>query len=213
MPVRVQQKLLEYFVAGATARTAARLAGVQGRTAVVFFQRLRQLIASKQESFLLSSKFDVDDSYWGRGRKGQRGGGPPGHTVVFGLLMRNNKIRTMIIAEADTKAIIPIIRENVTPDSIVYMNMLQAADVLDISEFRYKCINPCKTVLSRRGYHVNGVENFWNESRRYLRRFNGIRKNSFYWFLKECEWRFNESNHHALSHQLSCWYQSRLTKR
>jgi len=52
MPTRVQQKLLEHFVAGTTARAAARLVGVQGRTAVIFYQRLRQSIASKQAKCL-----------------------------------------------------------------------------------------------------------------------------------------------------------------
>ncbi|MBX3301005.1 MAG: hypothetical protein KF693_02190 [Nitrospira sp.] len=47
MPVQVQQRLLEHFVAGTTARAAAQLVGVQGRAAVVFFQRLRQVITSK----------------------------------------------------------------------------------------------------------------------------------------------------------------------
>jgi len=39
--------------------------------------------------------------------------------------------------------------------------------------------------------HINGIENFWNQAKRHMRRFNGIPKESFYLFLKECEWRFN----------------------
>ncbi|NGZ10884.1 MAG: hypothetical protein CV088_16105 [Nitrospira sp. LK70] len=65
MPVRSQQRLLEHFVACTTARVSAHLVGVQGRTAVVFFQRLRQLVASKQESFLLSGEIEADEGYFG----------------------------------------------------------------------------------------------------------------------------------------------------
>jgi transposase len=200
MPVRVQTQLLEHFVAGTTARTAAKVAGVQGRTAVVFFQRLRQLIASKRESFLLSNKMESDERYL----EGQR------KVLVVGLLMRGDKVYTAMIADAKAKTVIPITQESVSPDSIIYTNSFHACDVLDVSEFHYKCINPSKTVLSRGGYHINGLENFWNQSKRYLRRFNGIPKISFYYFLKECEWRFNESDHHALSKQLNDWYQSEL---
>ncbi|MFM8859830.1 MAG: IS1595 family transposase, partial [Methylocystis sp.] len=37
----------------------------------------------------------------------------------------------------------------------------------------------------------NGIENFWNQAKRHLRRFNGIPREHFHLFIKECEWRFN----------------------
>ncbi|MCH4249229.1 MAG: IS1595 family transposase, partial [Acinetobacter populi] len=39
--------------------------------------------------------------------------------------------------------------------------------------------------------HINGIENFWNQAKRTLRKYNGIPKDSFYLFIKECEFRFN----------------------
>jgi len=39
--------------------------------------------------------------------------------------------------------------------------------------------------------HINGIENFWNQAKRHMRRYNGIPKTHFHLFLKECEWRFN----------------------
>jgi hypothetical protein len=47
LSVSRQQRLLEHFVAGTTARAAAELVGVQPNTAIRFYQRPRQLIASK----------------------------------------------------------------------------------------------------------------------------------------------------------------------
>ncbi len=44
-----QSKLIELFVAGATARTAASIAGVNKTTAGYYFQRLRQLIYNNSE--------------------------------------------------------------------------------------------------------------------------------------------------------------------
>ena len=43
----VQNKLIELFVAGATARTAAGLAGVNKNTAAYYFLRLRLLIFNR----------------------------------------------------------------------------------------------------------------------------------------------------------------------
>lgn len=42
---RQQGRLIEYFVAGATARAAAGLMGIQASTAIRIFMRLRMLIA------------------------------------------------------------------------------------------------------------------------------------------------------------------------
>jgi transposase-like protein len=42
--------------------------------------------------------------------------------------------------------------------------------------------------------HINGIENLWNQAKRHLRRFNGVPREHFYLFLKECEWRFNNSD-------------------
>ena len=40
--------------------------------------------------------------------------------------------------------------------------------------------------------HINGIESFWNQAKRVLRKYNGIPKESFSLFLKECEFRFND---------------------
>ena len=39
----------------------------------------------------------------------------------------------------------------------------------------------------------NGIKNFWNQTKRYLRQFNGIPKEHFELYLKEYEWRFKNS--------------------
>lgn len=211
MPIRAQQKLIEHFVAGTTARAAALLVGVQANTAKLFYRRLRQLIASKQKSYDLSGEIEADESYFGGVRKGKRGRGAAGKVPVFGLLKRGGKVFTAIIPNAKAATLIPIIREKVRPDSIVYTDTFRAYDVLDVSEFHHRRVNHSKVFVSKRGHHINGIENFWNQAKRHMRRFNGIPKDSFYWFLKECEWRFNGEDHRHLLKQLKHWYKS--TKR
>lgn len=212
LPVPRQQKLLEHFVAGTTARAAALLVGVQANTATLFYQRLRQLIASKQESYLLAGESEADESYFGGVRKGRRGRGAAGKVPVFGLLTRGGKVYTAIIPDAKASTLIPIIREKVLPDSIVYTDSFQVYDVLDVSEFHHRRVNHSKVFVSEHGHHINGIENFGNQAKRHLRRFNGIPKGSFYWFLKECEWRFNGGGHQALLQQLRTWYRIEVTR-
>lgn len=49
LPWAVQRRLIEHFVSGSTARTAAWLVGVNKNTAALYFQRLREIIAQQSE--------------------------------------------------------------------------------------------------------------------------------------------------------------------
>ena len=202
---RRQNRLLEHFVAGTTARAAAEIIGVQPNTAIRFYMRLRFLIASQLPSYELNGEVEADESYFGGIRKGKRGRGAAGKVAVFGLLKRGGKVFTAIVPNARTETLLPIIEERVTPDSIVYTDTFKAYNALDVTEFYHMRINHSK-LFADRGNHINGIENFWNQAKRHLRRFNGIKPNNFHWFLKECEWRFNGGNHQNLYKQLKYWH-------
>lgn len=69
-------RLIELFVAGSTARTAANLVGVNKTTASYYFHRLLILIyENNEEAGLLEGEVEADESYFGGRRKGKRGRG------------------------------------------------------------------------------------------------------------------------------------------
>ncbi|MGC6406602.1 transposase [Bisgaard Taxon 45] len=76
---------------------------------------------------------------------------------------------------------------------IVYTDFYRSYDVLDVSEFNHFRINH-STHFAEKQNHINGIENFWNQVKRHLRKFNGISKAHWELYLKECEWRFNHSD-------------------
>ncbi|ACF30882.1 MafI protein [Neisseria gonorrhoeae NCCP11945] len=78
------------------------------------------------------------------------------------------------------------------PDSIVYTDCYRSYDVLDAGEFSHFRINH-STHFAERQNHINGIGNFWNRVKRHLRKFDGIPKEHFEPYLKECERRFNNS--------------------
>lgn len=200
-----QQRLIELFVAGVTARTAASLVSVNIKTAISYFQRLRVLIYEQSEHLeLLEGEIEADESYFGGSRKGKRGRGAAGKVPVFGLLKRNGKVFTVVIPDAKEATLIPIIRQRVKPDSIVYTDTWRSYNALDVSEFKHYRINHSKLFADKQN-HINGIENFWNQAKRHLRRFNGIPKENFHLFLKECEWRFNNSDPKSQLKQLTQW--------
>ena len=188
-----QYKLIELFVAGVTARTAAELVGVNKSTAAYYFHRLRLLIFQNSPHLeMFDGEIEVDESYFGWHRKGKRGRGAAGKVAVFGLLKRNGQVYTVAVPNTQTATLLPIIREQVKPDSIVFTDNYRSYDILDVSEFSHFRINH-STHFAEKHNHINGIENFWNQAKRHLRKFNGIPKEHFELYLKECEWRFNHS--------------------
>ncbi len=191
LPANQQTKLVELFVAGTTARAAAQLAGVNAKTAAFYFHRLRQIIElATADDTPFAGEIEVDESYFGGVRKGKRGRGAAGKTPVFGLLKRGGKVYAKVIPDARRKTLIGIIQDKVVPDSIVYSDSYNVYDVLDVSSFKHFRINHSKKFAEGRS-HINGIENFWNQAKRHMRKFNGIPKEHFSLFLKDCEWRFN----------------------
>ncbi len=178
---RQQSRLLEHFVAGTTARAASELIGIQANTSATFYLRLRKLIASKLPSYELFGEVEADESYFGGRRKGMRGRGAAGKVAVFGLLKRGGKVYTAIVPNAKTETLLPIIKEHVRPDSMVYTDTFRSYNALDVSSFQHVRINHSE-LFADRDNHINGIENFWNQAKRHLRRFNGIKPENFYWF-------------------------------
>ena len=198
-------RLLEFFIAGSTARTAAPLAGVNPKTAVLYFHRLRQIIMmAYKEKTPFDGEVEIDESYFGGVRKGKRGRGAAGKTPVFGLLKRGGKVYAQVIPDAKRPTLMGIIKKKVVPDSLVYSDSYKAYDTLDASSFRHFRINHSKGFAWKKN-HINGIENFWNQAKRHMRKFNGIPKDQFALYLKECEWRFNNPDLSKQKRMLKRW--------
>jgi len=189
---RQTNELLKLFVAGVTARTAAEVVGINRHTAIQFFRRCREVIAAFQErQWPFDGEVEVDESYFGGKRKGKRGRGAAGKVPVFGILKRGGKVYAQVIANAKAKTIVPIIKERITPDSIVYSDTFRSYNALHVEGYHHVRINHGQAFATSKRNHINGIENFWNQAKRHLRKFNGIPKETFPLYLKECEWRFN----------------------
>jgi transposase len=191
-----QDRLIEHFVAGTTARWAASLVGVNFKTSAYYFHRLREIITynlEQEAETLFSGEIEVDESYFGGKRKGKRGRGAAEKVPVFGLLKRGGRVYTKIIFDASSAKLFPIIERKVVPDSIVYSDCRRGYNVLDVSDFKHFRINHSKLFADKANY-FNGIESFWSQAKRHMRKFNGVPKEHFGLFLKECEWRFNNSD-------------------
>jgi transposase len=138
----IQKRLLEQFAAGVSARTAAELVGINRNTAILYFHKLREIIANQMaaEAPCLEGEIEVDESDFGGLRKGKRGRGAGGKVPVFGLLKRGARVYTVMIEDAKSQTLLGMIRDCIQPDSIVFTDSYRSYDVLDVSEFCFAAL-------------------------------------------------------------------------
>jgi transposase len=191
---KCQYKLLEFFVLQVTARSAADILGIQVNSAALFYHKIRQVILLRLELHaeeVLGGEIELDESYFGGHRKGKRGRGAAGKMIVFGMLKRGDQVFTRVVSDTKTDTLMPIIHRKIEPDSVVYTDCYRSYNALDVSEFHHYRINHSTHFAEQTFNHINGIENFWSQAKRVLRKYNGIPKQHFHLFLKECEFRFN----------------------
>src|SRR5262249_48633950 len=156
-------------------------------TAALFFAKLRALIAARQEREMrqaFDGEVEIDESDFGGRRQGQRGRGAAGKVAVFGVLKRGGRGYAQINADCGRDTLLPIIRRRVKPDSVVYSDTFASYDTLHVEGSRHIRVNHEEELAGAGGRPINGIENFWSQAKRHMRRLNGVPKRSFHLFLQ-----------------------------
>jgi len=152
--------------------------------AAYYFHRLRTIIdQATQYETSFAGEVEVDESYFGGVRKGNRGRGAAGIVPVLGLLKGGGRVYAKVIPDTKSHTLRSIIEQRVASDSIVYSDYYRSYAVLDVSGFKHFRINHSERFADNQN-PINGTENFWNQAKQHLRRFNGIPKSHFPLFLK-----------------------------
>jgi len=138
---------------------------------------------------MFDGKIELDESHLGGQRKGKRGRGAARKVAVFGIIKRQGKVYTVVVNETKTQTLVPLISKKIRPDSIVYTDSYKSYDILDASTFHHERINHAQEFADGKN-HINGIENFWSQAKRILRKYLRLNRKSFPLFLKKCEFRF-----------------------
>jgi len=65
----------------------------------------------------------------------------------------------------------PVITRKIAPDSIVYTDTYKGYNASDVGDFHHQRINHV-THFARGKNPINGIEDFWNQAKRVLRKYN-----------------------------------------
>ncbi len=191
------REIIRYFTLDIEATKISELTGVSRPTINRVLKAVRQRIAEfcESESPFEAGEIEIDESYFGARRvRGIRGRGARGKHIVFGLIKRGGKVYTQVVRNCSAKELLPIIREKISEESVVYTDGFKTYDgLVDLGYKRHHRIKHGQNEFAQGSNHINGIENFWAIAKTRLMKFRGIHKRTFYLHLKECEFRFNSS--------------------
>lgn len=200
-------RLLEHFVAGTTARTAAELVGVNRNTATHFYHRLRQLIAARlthADATDAAGKEAGNEIYlYGAGKAGTIRA-KANDRPVFALTASGRRIRALIVPAIHQVTLLALLQISNRQPPTVFTDDADVSFALRSIGLRHHPIGD-RDRFSPGSEHVNTMENFWNQTRRNLRKYNGIPRHHLHLYLKECEWRFNYGSPRELRTTLTRW--------
>ena len=199
------REIIRYFSLDLNALQIAELSGLNRNTVNRYLKLVRQRLAEYCDS---NSPFigdiELDESYFGARRvRGKRGRGAYGKTIVFGLLKRGGKVYTEIVPDCKSKTLQDIIRGKVSAESIIHTDGWRGYDgLVDIGYDKHFRVNHSNNEFANKQTHINGIESFWSYAKIRLVKFRGIKKNTFYLHLKECEFRFNHRSNNLYATML-----------
>ncbi|BBN58590.1 IS1595-like element ISHyma1 family transposase [Hydrogenovibrio marinus] len=188
------REILRYFALDLTASDTARLTGISVRSINNIYIKIRYLLANeceKQTPF--SGVIELDESYFGPKRiRGKRGRGAKGKTIVFGILKRDDKVYTEIVSDASSASLSRVVRGHVSIDSIINTDGWRGYNgLVDVGFEKHYRVHHGENEFAKGHQHINGIESFWSFAKARLMKFKGVPKHTFYYHLKETEFRFN----------------------
>jgi transposase len=186
--------LVRCFALDLTATDTAAISGLSVRSVNQIYQRIRHRLAEECErQSPLAGVIEVDESFFGpRLVRGKKGRGAYGKTIVFGILKRGEAVYTEIVPDCKKATLQAVIRGHVALESIIHSDSLSSYDgLVDVGYAKHLRVRHSHNEFALGSNHINGIESFWSFAKRRLAKLNGVPGKTFYWHLKECEFRFN----------------------
>lgn len=188
------RQLVRLFAIDLNASQVAQVTGLNRNTVNRIVTGIRERIAAVCEAESpVAGEVEVDESYFGARRvRGVRGRGARGKTIVFGLFKRQGRVYTEIVPDCSKATLQRIIRGRVDLESVIHSDGWRSYDgLVDLGYQKHFRVQHSENEFATEHCHINGIESFWGYAKTRLVRFRGLQKHTFYFHLKECEFRFN----------------------
>ena len=155
--------------------------------------------AEDSNEILMSGEIELDESYFGGHRKGNRGRGAAGKVPVFGILTRGGKAHVEVVPNVQAQTLLGITVKKVRRGSIVYTDRYKVYDSLMCCGYRHLNVDHSSKFVDGK-VHINGLEGFWSWAKERLFKHHGISAKNFPLYLKELEFRYNHRDESIFEH-------------
>jgi transposase-like protein len=145
---------------GISAKQLQRETGVTYKTAWRMFKQIRSMLSEDVEP--LSGKVEVDETYCGGKRRGKRGRGAEGKTIVAGAVERKGRVVAKVVSDVSSNTLVPFVTEKVLPSSMVFTDELQSYSPLASHGYEHKRIHHASKVYVDGDVHTQTIEGFWS---------------------------------------------------
>jgi transposase len=138
--------------------------GLDAKTITRVYQRLRVVLfhTAELEGAKLSGEIEMHESCFGGTRKGQRGRGARGKSIVFGLLERDGGVYTKVVESVSAQTLMTHIENHTRKGSVYYMDAFRRYQSLQCFG-KNLVVNYSKEFVNKRTKnHINGIEGFWS---------------------------------------------------
>jgi transposase len=126
---------------GVSAKELQRQLGITYKCAWRMGHKIREHMAEVDGDDKLGGVVEVDETYIGGKRKGKRGRGASGKTIVFGMLQKNGDVMTKIVNDVKAKTLQTIIEANVEQKSEIQSDELLSYRGIDKRGFTHSKVN------------------------------------------------------------------------
>lgn len=191
---------LYYFYLEISGRKTAKEMNLNYKTIQSRFMDFRKSIKEycDNEAKELNGKLELDESYFGGKRKGNRGRGAFNKAIVFGILERKGKVYLKIVENVSKETLFAAIEKKTKKGSVFYTDGFKS--YASLSQFgKHNIIKHSKDVFAKGHNHINGIEGFWSYAKERFHKYHGIKKNNYPLYLKEMEFRYNFRNENVFN--------------
>ena len=171
------------------------------------YQHMREAIyhVAELEAGKLKGEIEIDEAYFGGRRKGKRGRGAAGKSIVFGLLERNGQVYTKVVEQVTADELMSHIKKHTRKGSVYYTDTFRSYNSLKRLGKHHR-LNHSKAFAYKGKNHINGIEGFWSYAKHILYNYRGVSKYHFPMYLKEVEYRYNHRQENLFKQFLEIYF-------
>jgi transposase len=182
--------------------------GLSYQVVARIFKQIRELLflQCELEGKKLSGEVEIDESYFGGKRKGKRGRGAAGKSVVLGILERKGKVYNKIVYNLTAENLMNIIKKKTRKGSVFFTDTFKSYNSLK-QYGKHRTVNHRKTLVEPSTHnHINGIEGFWSYAKHKMYNYHGVSKANFGLYLKEMEYCYNHRKENILEPILKLYF-------